>query len=227
MAPAEHVPSTVKDPKIVAKRRAELIDVATKLFLKNGFHKTSVRQIVRACSFNLASLYMYISSKEDILFLVAQELMTDKKKSLQRARDQSLSPLDAFKTSFRVYCDIIRRYRKHVKLLYREMDNLPWDRQEIVLESETVVQDLFRELIDAGIEDGTMRHVNSALMAQTALFMAHMWSLKHWSLKDVVSFDDFVDGQLQMLLNSLLVQDADNVQEKVYASNVAAASRPR
>lgn len=208
MTHTKHVPATVKDPKIVAERRAELIDVATKLFLKNGFHKTSVREIVRACSFNLASLYMYVSSKEDILFLVAQELLKDKKETLQRTRNQNLSPLDAYKAAFRIYCDIIRRYRKHVKLLYREMDNLPWDRQKIILESETAVHDLFQEFIDLGIKDGTMRPVNSALAAQTAQFLAHMWSLKHWSLRDTVQFDDFVEEQLRTLLSSLLSEPA-------------------
>lgn len=53
------------------QRRAEPIKVATQLFLENGFHNTSIREIVRAFSFNLASFYMYVSSKEDIFFLVA------------------------------------------------------------------------------------------------------------------------------------------------------------
>ena len=54
-----------------------MIEVATKLFLERGFHNTSIRDIVRACSFNIASLYMYVSSKEDILYLVAQDLMNN------------------------------------------------------------------------------------------------------------------------------------------------------
>src|SRR6266508_2994014 len=64
-----NIPTTIKNPERVAYRRMELIDVATKLFLERGFHNTSIRDIVRACSFNVASLYMYVSSKEDILYL--------------------------------------------------------------------------------------------------------------------------------------------------------------
>src|SRR3982074_2110193 len=72
-----NIPTTVKNPERVAHRRTELIDVATKLFLERGFHNTSIRDIVRACTFNIASLYMYVSSKEDILYLVAQDLMNN------------------------------------------------------------------------------------------------------------------------------------------------------
>ena len=72
-----NIPTTIKNPERVAHRRTELIDVATKMFLERGFHNTSIRDIVRACSFNVASLYMYVSSKEDILYLVAQDLMNN------------------------------------------------------------------------------------------------------------------------------------------------------
>ena len=73
--PTANIPTTIKNPERVAHRRTELIEVATKLFLERGFHNTSIRDIVRACSFNIASLYMYVSSKEDILYLVALDLM--------------------------------------------------------------------------------------------------------------------------------------------------------
>jgi AcrR family transcriptional regulator len=52
------IPTTIKDQELVALRRGEIIDVATRLFLERGFHKTSIRDIARACPFNLASLCM-------------------------------------------------------------------------------------------------------------------------------------------------------------------------
>src|SRR5258707_13081547 len=72
-----NIPTTIKNPERVAHRRTELIDVATKMFLERGFHNTSIRDIVRACSFNVASLYMYVSSMEDILYLVEQVFMNN------------------------------------------------------------------------------------------------------------------------------------------------------
>ena len=79
---AKSIATTIKNQGLVAQRRAEIIDVATRLFLDRGFHKTSIRDIARACPFNLASLYMYITSKEDILFLVAQHLIDEKAKAM-------------------------------------------------------------------------------------------------------------------------------------------------
>lgn len=206
MGNVKHIPSTVKDPDLVAQRRAQMIDVATQLFLKYGFHKTSIREIARACSFNVASLYMYVSSKEDILFLVAQHLMNEKNRALGDIQSGAIPAAELFELAFARYCQIIDRYRPHVKLLYREMDVLPADRQRIVLESELAVQDLFRAIIEDGMKEGDFRKVNASLVAQDAVFIAHMWSLKHWSLKKMISFDEFVNEQSALLIRSLLIE---------------------
>lgn len=42
---------------------------------------------------------------------------------------------------------IVDRYRPHVKLLSREMDVPPRDRQQVVLDSELAVQTLFRSIV--------------------------------------------------------------------------------
>ena len=84
---SKKIPTTIKDQELVAQRRSEIIDVATRLFLERGFHKTSIRDIARACPFNLASLYMYVTSKEDILFLVAQQLIEEKARAMADGQD--------------------------------------------------------------------------------------------------------------------------------------------
>ena len=83
---SKKIPTTIKDQELVAQRRSEIVDVATRLFLERGFHKTSIRDIARACPFNLASLYMYVTSKEDILFLVAQQLIDEKARAMNAVK---------------------------------------------------------------------------------------------------------------------------------------------
>src|SRR6185369_13307113 len=118
------VPTTIKDQELVAQRRGEIIDVATRLFLERGFHKTSIRDIARACPFNLASLYMYVSSKEDILFLVAQQLMEEKAKAMESVAISPNDPAGSLRKALAAYCRIVHRYRPHIRLLYRELDVL-------------------------------------------------------------------------------------------------------
>lgn len=204
MTVAKSIPTTIKDPELVAQRRAEIVDVATHLFLQRGFHKTSIRDIVRACPFNVASLYMYVSSKEDILFLVAQHLMAEKSAALHDFLPCTSNPQATLELAFEKYCRIVNRYRPHVKLLYRELDVLPVERQQSVLESESAVLDVFEGLIAEGERRGVFApDVEPRLAAQNAVFLAHMWALKHWSLKKILTFEDFMGQQKVLLLRSL------------------------
>jgi AcrR family transcriptional regulator len=113
-----NIPTTIKNPERVAHRRTELIEVATKLFLERGFHNTSIRDIVRACSFNIASLYMYVSSKEDILYLVAQDLMNNIARELGETALTQGSAREALEHGFSSFCRISDRLRRPIRLLF-------------------------------------------------------------------------------------------------------------
>ncbi|CAO0824628.1 hypothetical protein DFAR_750017 [Desulfarculales bacterium] len=43
--PARDIPMAVKDPKLVAKRRHQIVDATVQLFINKGFHKTTTREI--------------------------------------------------------------------------------------------------------------------------------------------------------------------------------------
>jgi AcrR family transcriptional regulator len=143
-----NIPTTIKNPERVAYRRNELVEVATKLFLERGFHGTSIRDIVRVCSFNVASLYMYVSSKEDILFLVAQDLMNDISVKLSETILDPDSPVRSLEIGFASYCRIVNRHRRQVRLLYREVGFLPPDLRSNVVATVSGVVTFFEKIVD-------------------------------------------------------------------------------
>ena len=64
------IPTQVKNQALVAQRRRQIVDASVNLFIENGFHKTTTRQIARASGISIGSLYEYIATKEDVLYLV-------------------------------------------------------------------------------------------------------------------------------------------------------------
>src|SRR3954451_6201583 len=48
-------------------RRLEIVDVAARVFALQGFHATSIDDLVEATGLKRGGLYHYISSKEDLL----------------------------------------------------------------------------------------------------------------------------------------------------------------
>jgi AcrR family transcriptional regulator len=212
---AKKIPTTIKDQDLVAQRRAEIIDVATRLFLERGFHRTSIRDIARACPFNLASLYMYVSSKEDILFLVAQHLIDEKAKAMAAVEVIEDDPAGSFRTAFQAYCRIVHRYRPHIRLLYRELDVLSPPRREIVMASLSTVTGVFETILRKGISRGVFANVDPKLVALNSLFLCHLWSLHTRALRSIThNVDEFFDMQCDTILNGLLARGLISVSIK-------------
>jgi AcrR family transcriptional regulator len=212
------IPTTIKDQELVALRRGEIIDVATRLFLERGFHKTSIRDIARACPFNLASLYMYVTSKEDILFLVAQQLIEEKAKAMAAVEMSEEDPVELFRTAVKSYCRIVHRYRPHIRLLYRELDVLSPPRREIVMASLSTVTGVFEKIVRKGIDNGVFSDVEPKLFALNALFLCHLWSLHTRALRSITqNIDEFFDMQSKIMLQGLLKR----------GSNLAIVRKPK
>jgi AcrR family transcriptional regulator len=201
------IPTTIKDQELVAQRRSEIIDVATRLFLERGFHKTSIRDIARACPFNLASLYMYVTSKEDILFLVAQQLIEEKARAMAMVEMLDDNPAESFRTALRSYCRIVHDYRPHIRLLYRELDVLAPERREIVMSSLSTVTGVFEKIVRNGIARGVFNNLEPRLVALNALFLCHLWSMHARALRSVTQdINEFFDIQSKIILEGLLTR---------------------
>jgi AcrR family transcriptional regulator len=203
-----NIPTTIKNPERVAYRRNELVEVATKLFLERGFHGTSIRDIVRVCSFNVASLYMYVSSKEDILFLVAQDLMNDISVKLSETILDPDSPVRSLEIGFASYCRIVNRHRRQVRLLYREVGFLPSDLRSNVVATVSGVVTFFEKIVDRGVAAGVFRDVPVRLAALNMMMVAHMLALHTREVMSFTDLDGYIKFQLDSVFAGLLVADA-------------------
>jgi AcrR family transcriptional regulator len=203
-----NIPTTIKNPERVAYRRNELVEVATKLFLERGFHGTSIRDIVRVCSFNVASLYMYVSSKEDILFLVAQDLMNDISVKLSETILDPDSPVRSLEIGFASYCRIVNRHRRQVRLLYREVGFLPPDLRSNVVATVSGVVTFFEKIVDRGVAAGVFRDVPVRLAALNMMMVAHMLALHTREVMSFTDLDGYIKFQLDSVFAGLLVADA-------------------
>jgi AcrR family transcriptional regulator len=199
------IPTTIKNPERVAHRRTELIEVATKMFLERGFHNTSIRDIVRACSFNIASLYMYVSSKEDILYLVAQDLMNNIAHELGEIVPLPDAPKRSLENGFAGYCRVVDRWRRPIRLLYREVSFLPEERRANVLRTVASVVTYFETIVAQGVKMGVFRDVPPRLVALDILVICHAIALHTREVRQLVDLDDYINYHLETIFAGLLV----------------------
>ncbi|MPZ24314.1 MAG: TetR family transcriptional regulator [Dehalococcoidia bacterium] len=203
LAPRPRVHSRVANAELVAERRSALTSAARELFLRQGFHKTSIREIAAAVGWQMGTLYLYISCKEDVLHLIIRESMDGLTRSLEAVPQQASALLtlrEAVATLFRSVHD----ERAAVKLCYRESDSLLPEHLEDLKQTELGERGILANVIRRGIDQGEFRAVDADLFAHNIVMMAHSWALKRWALRGKFSLDDYLAGQLEFIFRPLV-----------------------
>ncbi len=85
-------------------RRRALLDFATKRFAENGFHPTSVSDIVDGIGVGKGVFYWYFPSKDDLLLEILREALYHLR-SAQKAAIDGAGPLDRLERGVRLSLD--------------------------------------------------------------------------------------------------------------------------
>src|SRR3546814_11542078 len=75
------------------QRRRELLAYATRAFASEGFHKTSVSQIVAGLGVGKGVFYWYFDSKEQLFLEILREAQTDLRRKQQQAIVDETDPI--------------------------------------------------------------------------------------------------------------------------------------
>jgi AcrR family transcriptional regulator len=61
----------------LAARRRQILDAAARCFIANGFHQTSMQDVIRAAGLSVGAFYRYFPSKTDLIRAIAEETVGD------------------------------------------------------------------------------------------------------------------------------------------------------
>ena len=199
------VSTQVKDPHLVKRRHRQIVDAAVQLFIERGFHKTTTRQIARAAGISIGSLYEYVTSKEDILYLVCDaihsEIETAVTEGLQRApAGAATHPLSQVVRQYLRVCDHLN---DHILLIYQETQSLPQKWRRIVLENEIRITGLFTRVLADLMASGRLPPVGPEaldLLAHNITVLGHMWTFRRWFLARHYTIEAYSDLQVDLIL---------------------------
>jgi len=208
--PNKEVPTQVKDPALVARRRRQIVDAAVHLFIKNGFHKTTTRQIVKAAGVSMGALYEYVSTKEDILYLVCDAIHDEIEQGVAEGLDRAKNGSNPLAEVIREYFLVCDRMNDHILLIYQETQSLPENWRRAVLENEVRITGLFTavlaRLMTAG-ELPMMADDTVDLMAHNISVLGHMWTFRRWFLARHYTIESYIGLQTEFILGMCFGRD--------------------
>ncbi|MCB2228312.1 MAG: TetR/AcrR family transcriptional regulator [Desulfarculaceae bacterium] len=205
-AQGKDIPTEVKDNDLVARRRRQIVDAAVHLFIRKGFHKTTTREIAKAAGFSIGTLYEYVTSKEDVLYLVCQAIHSEMEQRLTARLRHGINGARDLEAAIGVYFTVCHQMSDHILLIYQETKSLPAESRRFVLEHELRITGVFKELLTRGVNDFSLRPLSppeTELVAHNIMVVGHMWAFRRWALADHFSLDQYIELQSDYLLGEL------------------------
>ncbi|KKI89666.1 TetR family transcriptional regulator [Bacillus sp. SA1-12] len=198
--------ASVKDERLIEKRREQMIKGAVTLFKEKGFHRTTTREIARSAGFSIGTLYEYIRQKEDVLYLVCDTIYDQVHIRLEQDIDTKQGTIESLKLAIHHYFKVVDDMQDEVLVMYQEAKSLSKDALPYVLKKENEMAAMFKKIIDSCLEKGelTLTEQEAELISHNIIVQGQMWAFRRWVLQKLYTIDQYIELQTKMILQGVV-----------------------
>lgn len=193
--------------KLIAERRKQIAKSAAKLFVKQGYDKTWVREIGASCGMSMGTLYHYIGSKKDILYMVIDQGMIPLQEFVDLVStnylSESISPTKALESTVQLLYETIEQIEDIISFIYVEAKHFEKDLVKKAAQIELQCIDILEQLLANGCKTGEFKIDEIPIVAHNIVVLAHMWSVRKWFFKNRYTFDVYLKEQIKLLMKSI------------------------
>ena len=179
LRPAKKQPLLIRNEALLQQKREAVMEAAFALFLQQGFHSTTTRDIARRAGVSAGAPFTYFKDKEEILFyivskeqdLATEQLIATLSRQIAEATHNDTDPEEVFKTVFTTWLHAVDVMRRYILLAYQETKSLNSETQRALMAREKRLQTLIGEAIRYGAERGRFSPDNIALKAHNIIVL--------------------------------------------------------
>ena len=129
--------SLAKDVDLIEKKHRQIIDGACSKFFQKGYHKTTIREIAVASGMSMGQLYHYISSKDDVLFLIYKHMqMVWYNHLVESGVEEIAYPIERLTKALRYTLEFMVANKELILFIYTETKYLDKKYLRVVLEMD-------------------------------------------------------------------------------------------
>ena len=197
------IPTPSKNTKLTEKKQAQIVKAACEIFYEKGFHGTSIREIAENSGMSMGQLYHYISSKDDILFLVSKYMQDLFYEQLEEIGFEKIEdPLAKFIRALHVAIEFPANHKKLVQFLFTESKYLNKKYLDIILKMDDInLSGFFQNLLEE-VNKKYPLNCDIGFAARYIPYITAFTALKGWSVKQF-PLENKIDFQVRFILNAL------------------------
>lgn len=153
--------------------RQDIIEAATHVFSRLGYHGSSMQDIAVAAGMRKASLYHHLRKKEDLLFAIHENLVDKLLVRTTEALALNQTPTDKLTAVLHTTMDFISTNREAVTVFLQESRAVTGERWDVLVAKRDQVEDLVIDVIRGGVESGDFEDLPPKIVARGVLGMAN------------------------------------------------------
>lgn len=193
------------------ERQRQICRGALKLFREKGFHSTTMREIAKASDVGLGNIYNYFSSKEDILFLVHNNILDQIYKGFDATSKAGDDPVEQLKSVIKSVFYLAYRFKDEMLFIYTETKSLERNYLHEILKRESQFVADFATLIERGVRQGVFQCENPDLAANIIVLDMVISPLRGWNIFPRYTAEELFEALIRFIFRGLGVT-IDNEQ---------------
>jgi len=197
------VKARVKDKNLIGEKRRQIIEGAIKVFNRKGYHKATVREIAEEAKIGLGSIYDYVNSKDDILYLFFENYVNTFFEKLKSRASQISDPLLRLEVTFQAFVEAAMELEDQVMLSYTQARYVKKNYLKVILRKESEIVEHFREILSELGEGPFGSFLEANFLVYSGVFgVLRRWILRpHYNQREIIEF--LVQSRIQDVIKRM------------------------
>jgi AcrR family transcriptional regulator len=201
---ARSIPTNIKNKSLVEKRRQQIFEAVVKLISKKGYHRTTLREISKESGIALGNLYDYISTKEDILYIIQEKATQAVTEAISKDNGGNFNPVEKLERLINSELNAMNKYQDLIMIIYQESHAMFKETLHSLLRSERGHVEQYEKVIREGIKKGFFKPRNVRMLANMIKMLIDAWIIKRWDLRKKVSLKEMRQGILDIVFEGII-----------------------
>jgi AcrR family transcriptional regulator len=149
-------PGRPKDPDLEARRKAQILDTAARVFATYGFANTQVQTIANHVGVGNGTVYRYFSTKEQLFLSAVERGLQELEAEMDAILAQPLDGIELMRQAIRTYLAFFHRRPEMVELFIQERAAFPHHHRPLYFVPRTEEREckhaaFFQRLVESGV----------------------------------------------------------------------------
>jgi AcrR family transcriptional regulator len=190
----------------------DIVSAAAKVFRTKGYHAATVRDIAEEVGILKGSLYHHFASKEELLYLVVKEPITQMYRAIAEIAAADLGAAEKLRRAISAHLEAFDRHYPHLFVYLRERESVKRRFREMIGFSPKEYYRCWQQILREGVENGEFRSDFDIQVTSYGLLGMLNWSCEWYDPQGRLSIKELAEEFTALALAGIAASDPPAVR---------------